>query len=172
MRIEELPGESQVYQAEYEGNVLISETQIVEFLVIKDGMRVMSIINGSEYRNGSLGTVLHHTSDTVEVLFDNGAEICFQKTCFSVDREDGTGEEAKVWQIPLRPAYAITIHKSQGQTFDYLNIDGTKCWAPGQLYVAVSRARRIDGIHFLTPIKERNIRTDPTVLRFYETLKN
>ena len=75
-----------------------------------------------------------------------------------------------VWQIPIRPAYAITIHKSQGQTFQYVNIDGTRCWAPGQLYVAVSRARKIEGIHFLTPIKHCNIKTDPAVIRFYGQL--
>lgn len=171
-QLEELPGIPQVYLSECEGTVSTADTQIEDCLVIKDGMRVMSIINGTEYSNGSLGTVLRHTPDTVEVLFDSGADICFEKICFTVERTDRSGETVKLWQIPLRPAYAITIHKSQGQTFEYLNIDGTKCWAPGQLYVAVSRAKRIEGIHFLTPIKEGNIRTNPTVLRFYEKLES
>lgn len=120
--------------------------------------------------NGSLGTVVSLDQSYVEVLFDNNWKVCFGKRNFTVDRRDIPGKTTDVWQIPIRPAYAITIHKSQGQTFQYVNIDGTRCWAPGQLYVAVSRARKIEGIHFLTPIKHCNIKTDPAVIRFYEQL--
>lgn len=168
--LQKLSGAPYIYMADYEGSISESELRIEECLVLKNKMRVMSVINGIGYSNGSLGTVINLDSDSVEVLFDNGAEVRFKKTCFNVERTDILGETTDLWQIPLRPAYAITIHKSQGQTFRYVNIDGTKCWAPGQLYVAVSRACSIEGIHFLTPIKKENLKTDPAVIRFYENL--
>ena len=158
--------------ADYTGSINETDLRVEECLVIKNGMRVMSVINGSRYSNGSLGTVINFNANYVEVLFDTGISATFEKKCFSVERKDVLGETTGLWQIPLCPAYAITIHKSQGQTFDYVNIDGTKCWSPGQLYVAVSRARSIQGIHFLTPIRQGNIKTDPVVIRFYNTLLN
>lgn len=168
--MEKLNGPSRTYWAEYEGSVVESDLRVELNLAIKCGMRVMSIVNGIGYSNGSLGTVTGFDDSSVQVLFDNGADTCLCRERFTVERRDVTGGTTELWQIPLRPAYAITIHKSQGQTFQYVNIDGTKCWAPGQLYVAVSRACSIGGIHFLTPIKDSNIRTDPAVIKFYDRL--
>lgn len=168
--LQKLAGEPYIYLAEYEGVISESDLQVEERMILKSGMRVMSVINGTSYRNGSLGTVVSLNQFYVEVLFDNNWKVCFGRRNFTVDRMDVPGKTTELWQIPIRPAYAITIHKSQGQTFQYVNIDGTRCWAPGQLYVAVSRARSIEGIHFLTPIRHCNIKTDPVVVRFYEQL--
>lgn len=168
--INKLNGKQQIYQANYDGKISSSEISIEECLLIKPGMRVMSILNGIGYSNGSLGTVVDCDHNTVLVRFDNNTTVRLSKACFTVDRSDLVGTTTEIWQIPLRPAYAITIHKSQGQTFDNVNIDGTRCWPPGQLYVAISRARRIEGIHFLTSINENNIKTDPLVINFYKTL--
>lgn len=164
--IDKLHGKEQIYSAIYDGEVSDSDIPIDKHLLIKPNMRVMSVVNGSGYSNGSLGTVVNCDRNTVLVRFDNNTMIRFGKICFTADRSDLLGATTDVWQIPLCPAYAITIHKSQGQTFNYVNIDGTRCWAPGQLYVAISRARQIDGIHFLTPVRECNIKTDPLVVNF------
>lgn len=168
--LQKLAGEPYIYLAEYEGVISESDLQVEERMILKPGMRVMSVINGTSYRNGSLGTVVSLDQFYVEVLFDNNWKVCFGRRNFTVDRMDIPGKTTELWQIPIRAAYAITIHKSQGQTFQYVNIDGTRCWAPGQLYVAVSRARSVEGIHFLTPIRQCNIKTDPAVIRFYEQL--
>lgn len=168
--MEKLTGNPVQYIADYEGVISDADLQVETSMILKVGMRVMSVGNGIGYSNGSLGTVVSLNQSYVEVLFDNNWKVCFGKRNFTVDRRDIPGKTTDVWQIPIRPAYAITIHKSQGQTFQYVNIDGTRCWAPGQLYVAVSRARKIEGIHFLTPIKYCNIKTDPAVIRFYEQL--
>ena len=170
--LEKLYGAPQIFTANYDGKVSFSDLQVEEFLIVKIGMRVMSVINGSGFSNGSLGTVTHLDADSVKVLFDNGNTVRFSKIPFTVDRTDILGDTTELWQIPLRPASAITIHKSQGQTFKNVNIDGTRCWAPGQLYVAVSRACSINGIHFLTPIRDGNIKTDPAVVKFYNSLKS
>ena len=170
LALEELSGTPQPYIASYNGTISFSDLQIEECLLVKIGMRVMSVINGCGYCNGSLGTVTNLDESSVEVLFDTGTTVCFRKALFIVERKDIIGETTELWQIPLRPASALTIHKSQGQTFQNVNIDGTKCWAPGQLYVAVSRAINIKGIHFLSPIRPINIKCDPTVKRFYDGL--
>lgn len=60
-------------------------------------------------------------------------------------------------QFPVKLAWAISIHKSQGQTFEKINIDPC-CWDPGQFYVAVSRAKSANGIHFIRPIKQSYIK--------------
>ena len=172
MALEMLFGAPQIYTANYNGTVSFSDLQIEKYLIVKIGMRVMSVINGYGYSNGSLGTVTNLDTNSVEVLFDNGNTVCFSKVPFTVERKDILGNTTELWQIPLRPASAITIHKSQGQTFKNVNIDGTKCWAPGQLYVAVSRACDIKGIHFLTPIRDGNIKIDPAVVKFYNNLKS
>lgn len=71
-------------------------------------------------------------------------------------------------QIPLKLAYAITIHKSQGQTFDKINLDPT-CWDSGQLYCALSRATSIQGMHFMSPLKEQCLILHDEVTDFYQT---
>ena len=170
-RIRDLLGPQLQFSANYDGKISESNTRLETSLVLKKGMRVMSLVNGTGYSNGSIGTITDLDHESVEVAFDNGTVTVFKKQRFKVDRADVPGETTDFWQIPLRPAYAITIHKSQGQTFDFVNIDGRKCWAPGQLYVAVSRARSIGGIHFLKPIIEKNIQTDKSVVDFSNQIR-
>ena len=131
----------------------------------------MSVENGSGFSNGSLGTVTGIGTNTIDVLFDDGYEHTFGRAHFSAPCKGLSDEDADVKQFPLIPAYAITIHKSQGQTFESINVDGGGCWEDGQLYVAISRARSIEGIHFLSPIRKWNVKTDPSVRSFYDNLK-
>ena len=171
IEINRLSGPSQVFPAEYEGEVCISDLIIEDILLVKKGMRIMSVVNGNGFSNGSLGTVTGFGEAAIEVLFDNGYKHTFKREHFSAAYKGLSYSDADVKQFPLIPAYAITIHKSQGQTFGSINIDGGGCWAPGQLYVAISRARSIEGIHFLSPIRKWNVKTDPSVRSFYDNLK-
>ena len=77
--LEELNGSPQIYMADYAGAVSFSDLQIEECLLLKSGMRVMSVINGCGYHNGSLGTVIDLDADSVEVLLDTGINVCFGK---------------------------------------------------------------------------------------------
>ena len=72
-------------------------------------------------------------------------------------------------QIPLKLAYAITIHKSQGQTYDKVNLD-PYCWDCGQLYVALSRCKTIENMHLTQLIKPRFLRASKEVINFYRSL--
>lgn len=111
-------------------------------------------------------------NEYLEIMTDKGKRIRIYR--YSKDIEKQVIEEEKdangnmkekivrkkvgsFCQFPVKLAWAISIHKSQGQTFEKLNIDPC-CWDPGQFYVAVSRAKTADGIHFLSPIKQSYIK--------------
>ena len=146
---------------------------------LKVGARVTSLRNDKNraYQNGSLGTVLgiDVKAGSVTVQFDNGnrrdVHICtWDIKVFDKD-EKGKLKEVVIdsfTQIPLKLAYAVTIHKSQGQTYDSIIIQPDKIFAPGQLYVALSRCKSISGITLTSPIREntRNI-AYPVVKEFY-----
>lgn len=90
------------------------------------------------------------------------------------DMGNGAWEEivvASFEQIPLALSWAISMHKSQGQTFDVVHIDASKVFASGQLYVAISRCRTLEGITLQNRINKDRFKTDPSVLAFYEKVQ-
>ena len=174
-----LDGDYTVFNSKSIGRVTDNDRPTSEILKLKIGMRVMAVKNDSEgrYQNGSLGTVKRISKDksVVCVGFDNGDTADIEMHCWEIDayklNEENDKVEAKpvgwFYQIPLRPAYAITIHKSQGQTFDCANLN-PKCFSNGQLYVAVSRLKSISGLHLTKKILPSSLKTSKDVLDFYQ----
>ena len=75
-------------------------------------------------------------------------------------------------QLPLKAAWAVTIHKSQGKTYDRAIIDlGSGAFAPGQTYVALSRLTSLDGLYLTRPLRPRDSRVDPDVQRFMAAVR-
>ena len=103
------------------------------------GMRIMTIINDQKYKNGSIGSILQVTPKSIRVLLDNGNTVAVHRKKFTLS--DGSSYE----QLPVILAYALTVHKCQGCTFDSVVIV-PGFFAAGQLYTALSRCRSIDGI--------------------------
>jgi len=140
------------------------------------GMRVMSIKNdpSGKYMNGWFGTIQEIKPNAVKVLFDKGKSVWITSCGLWVPKKDSTGKKSnkkvKVEQLPLVYGYATTVHKVQGQTFDAVNLVLRKCWEAGQLYVALSRAKSLEGIYLKYPITKESLKTDPRVKRFYEDL--
>ncbi len=140
-----------------------------ERLLLKVGAPVMFTKNDGDMRwvNGTQGVVrvVDESAGTVQVELQNGGIVDVSPVTWS--RKEGYGNGAKtlasVTQIPLRLAWAITTHKSQGMTLDSAIIDATRAFAPGQGYVAVSRVRSLEGLYFQGKLTKNLIMVDPKV---------
>lgn len=187
-RLAELKAEKYFYAATSRGTVNSGDRMADDMLVLCKGARVMSLVNDSEgrYVNGSQGTVVSCARDSVGVLFDDAAdpvkieaktwEVQSSRAVPSVD-EDGKPITAieldtigKFTQIPLKLAYAITIHKSQGLTFDKCVVQTTS-FAPGQLYVGLSRCTSSKGLTIFPRIGDGRLRASQEVLSFYDSFR-
>ncbi|WP_046755239.1 HRDC domain-containing protein [Kordia jejudonensis] len=176
--LDNLASKESVYTANVSGDFSEKMYPNSEHLVLKEGAQVMFIKNDSSiekrYYNGKIGTVLHLDEDTVTVKCSNDDIIeasyeTWENIKYTLDKESkeiSNTIEGTYTQIPLRLAWAITIHKSQGLTFDKAIIDAEASFAHGQTYVALSRCKTLEGIVLKTPIKAENIISDTTVNTF------
>ena len=154
-------------------------------LRLKRGAQVMFTKNDPDRRwmNGSLGRVLDISEERIEVEVFRGAERV-QETVEAVEWEAYAYEYHELddriipevvgtyRQFPLRQAWAATIHKSQGLTLEEVQIDlGRGAFAPGQVYVALSRCRSLEGISLRRPIRAEEVYTDPALQQFYRELR-
>jgi ATP-dependent exoDNAse (exonuclease V) alpha subunit len=130
-----------------------------------------------------VGTVVDLSDDivTVEVQRDEGSvrldvpRSSWEIVSYSYDQERSRvvpGVAGKFIQFPLILAWAVTIHKSQGKTLDRVRIDlGKGAFAPGQVYVALSRCRRMEALRLSRPVRFEEVRCDPAVERFMASLR-
>jgi ATP-dependent DNA helicase PIF1 len=175
-RLAALPGEEFVYQAERQGNMKETEFPTEEYLRLKVGAQVMFLRNDGNKRwvNGTIGTVASLDEDTICVEVDGVTHTVpmetWQQIRYIFDPRDKSIREEPVSsfrQYPLRLAWAITIHKSQGQTLTRVVVDLAEgAFAAGQAYVALSRCRDMENLYLTRPIVPKDIRVDPDVRRF------
>ena len=146
-----------------------------EELFLKKGAQIMMVKNrGMLWVNGTIGKVTGFNDNEINVALPTGSHSVTKEVWeaidYKFDRKTGRVEEEVVGtfkQFPLRLAWAITIHKSQGQTFDDISIDmGSGAFAHGQLYVALSRCRSLEGISMLTPVAFTDLCFDERVRSF------
>jgi hypothetical protein len=181
--LEKLPGEMRLYEANVDGSVPANKWKlpVPDRLELKLGAKVMFMKNRKpEWINGDLGTVVGMEDDAVRVRKDVTGNVLvvgretWQRYKYVYDYQARRVEAEIVGtyeQFPLALGWAITIHKSQGLTLDALTLDlEGGAFAEGQTYVALSRARRIDGISLARPIAMSDVRTDPVVTAFYREL--
>lgn len=152
-------------------------------LELKEGAQVVFIRNDPERRwvNGTLGRVTYLTSDTLRVTLESGDEHTIEpevwnNVVFSYDEKESTVREeikGSFRQFPVKLAWALTIHKSQGLTFSRLTIDvGRGAFTSGQSYVALSRATSLEGITLASPLRPSDIYVNPDVRRFAHTFND
>lgn len=169
-----LNGRAAVYKGEADGD-FGKDFPVDPLLTLKVGAQIMFVKNSIEWVNGSLGTVLAMEPDELTVLLDDGRTVSVQresweKTKYTWDGYSGRIDRTPVGtyvQFPVKLAWAVTIHKSQGLTFDRVRIDmDTKAFAHGQLYVAMSRCRTLNGISLKRPISMDDCIVSSRILEF------
>ena len=167
-----------VFKGELEGQFLLKELPVDIELTLKVGAQVMFVKNDKDHRwvNGTLGKVDNLTSDKITVRIKNNVfeveKAIWQNIEYEYDPKTKTIKQNVIGtytQFPLKLAWAITIHKSQGKTFNQIIVDlGTGAFAPGQVYVALSRCTSIDGIYLERPIQLSDIIVDHRAVSFLE----
>jgi len=185
LELNKLKLKSQFYSAEINGKFNEHAYPTSEKLELKVGAQVMFIKNDSSiekrYFNGKIGTITYLENDfvTVQCLDDENeieatAEV-WENVSYTINQETKQISENIVGsfsQIPLRLAWAITIHKSQGLTFEKAIIDAEASFAHGQTYVALSRCKSLEGIVLKTKIKESSIINDNRVATFTKSVED
>ncbi|MEJ2660154.1 MAG: helix-turn-helix domain-containing protein, partial [Desulfobacteraceae bacterium] len=178
-RMEDLPGGSRRFHAEQAGDFPEHAYPAAADLELKPGAQVMFLRNdmspGKNYFNGKIGTITSMPGDAIEVRCPGDADAIrvepttWENIEYTVDPKTAEISRKVVGtfsQYPLKLAWAITIHKSQGLTFDHAVIDAQAAFAHGQVYVALSRCRTFDGMVLSAPLTPHAVKTDPAVQRF------
>lgn len=172
-----LKGKTHKFSAKVEGDYPEKNYPTEPELELKPGAKVMFLRNDTEegrFYNGKTGVVDRFDDDRIIVRCDENEFIEVERTQwenigYSTNPETKQIEEnslGRFTQYPLRLAWAITIHKSQGLTFDKVVIDAGQAFAPGQVYVALSRCRSLEGIVLLSKIHPDSIRNDRKIIDY------
>lgn len=178
-QLQVLSGRSRSFEATIDGTFPEHTYPNAATLELKPGAQVMFVRNDltpeKRYFNGKIGKIARIADKKIEVICPGEPEpievgpVTWENIEYTVDPETAEISQKIVGtfnQYPLKPAWAITIHKSQGLTFDKAVIDAQAAFAHGQVYVALSRCRTFEGLVLSSPLTAGAVKTDPVVLRF------
>lgn len=180
-RLHQLPGKMHTYEGQIRGTFNEKNVPAEKVLQLKVGAQVMTLRNMDRCVNGDIGTVVALHDDAVTVRLRRGAEVAlepavWENVTYKYDAETRTIEPVVVGsfrQIPLRLAWALTIHKAQGLTLDKVHVEFERgMFAHGQTYVAVTRCRTSNGLSLSRPLSEGDILWANNVQRFLEYVEN
>lgn len=182
-----LKSQSHYYLGEVKGNFNPSVFPTDYKLELRLDGQVMMIRNDPEKRfvNGSLGKIIALDEDkiTVRLTSESGTteefdlpKMTWETTKYTIDANSANPIKSEVLgsftQYPVKLAWAVTIHKSQGKTYDRVAIDlGKGAFEHGQTYVALSRCRTLNGVFLKKPLTPRDIMVDERIVEFYDTMR-
>jgi len=183
-RLEALAGKEYRFDAEISGDFPEHTFPAPEALLVKSGAQVMFLKNDASpekrYYNGKIGKITGISSQEIHITCPGESEettvepVVWDNIKYTVNPDNMEIQEeiiGRFKQFPLKPAWAITIHKSQGLTFDKAVIDAKAAFTSGQVYVALSRCKTLEGMVLSSPIPLTGIETDGAVLNFVETAR-
>lgn len=184
-RLKELNGESYYFNASISGAFASTQAPAPENLELKTGAKVMLLNNDKDGRwcNGTMGGITLITDNTIYVLVvgkNNTETLQVDRYSWKKYEFEWSEKQEKIiavptgefCQFPMKLAYAITIHKSQGQTFDNVVIDiANGAFAHGQIYVALSRCRTLEGVTLKQRIRKQDIIVDKRIIEYYEEIR-
>lgn len=182
--LQSIKEKSVFFEAEVKGEFSEYSYPTEKRLELKKGAQVMFTKNDysgeQRYFNGKIGTITKLNKDEIEVSFIDGSSPALAESYewenkkYAVNKDSNEIEESivgKFVQYPLKLAWAITVHKSQGLTFDKAIIDVQNAFAPGQIYVALSRLSSLKGLILTSPIPKEGIQIDQSLSEFANNKK-
>ena len=183
--LKSLPSQDVLYEGIISGEFNLDKDKLPtpELLNLKVGARIMMVKNdkGKKWVNGSLGEVVRLGQDRIWVKLDDKdgehevAKAAWENIRYEWDDEKQSIEAKVVGsysQIPVIPAWALTIHKAQGLTLENVRVDlATGAFASGQAYVALSRARSLEGLSFATPLRVTDAIVDRRLIQSEHSFK-
>ncbi|MEJ5964150.1 ATP-dependent DNA helicase [Pedobacter immunditicola] len=181
-KLDELSGTEFTFEAEVSGEFKDLSIQAEQSLKLKEGAQVMFIKNDTgedrKFYNGKIGIVKSIAAEGIYISFPQEDDLLLEKTSwqsfeYKTDPEQEIVQQqvGELFQYPIKLAWAVTIHKSQGLTFDKAIIDAGKSFAAGQVYVALSRVRTLNGLILKSKIGTDSLRSNPEVINFMKPVK-
>lgn len=183
-KLERIPSRKKELWAEIEGIFPKKLFPTDNPLKLKVGAKIMLLRNdndGMKYVNGTQGIITSIAKDenVIRIKTENGDYISIEPSTWEVYdyvyKEETKTIEPRIigsfTQFPLKLAWAVTIHKSQGMTFEKAIVDAHQSFASGQVYVALSRCRSLDGLILTSKISESDIKVDPIVVEYMKTVE-
>lgn len=176
-KLDALQGESHTFQAEINGEFKDLGLQAEQQLVLKVGAQIMFIKNDTgderKFYNGKIGKIKSIDNGEIYVAFPDEEDLLLTKSAwqsfeYQIDEDEQVSQNlvGEFLQYPIKLAWAVTIHKSQGLTFDHAIIDAGKSFISGQVYVALSRVRTLSGLILKSKINKDSLRSNNEVINF------
>lgn len=181
-KLDELSGEEYAFEGTVSGEFRDLNLQAEQTLKLKAGAQVMFIKNDTgdnrKFYNGKIGRVRSIKNNEIIVSFPQEEDLLLEKSSWQSFEYKTDPEEAIVQQqvgefsqYPIKLAWAVTIHKSQGLTFDHAIIDAGKSFVAGQVYVALSRVRTLNGLILKSKINTESLRSNTEVINYMNPVK-
>jgi hypothetical protein len=177
-KLNQLETELFIFEANVTGEFPEKYKPTDHFLKLKVGAQIMFVKNDTgefkRYFNGKIGKIKELEESSIKVIFDDETEVkvvrdVWKNIQYTYNKEKKKVDEEIIGtfeQFPIRLAWAITVHKSQGLTFEKVIADLGRAFAPGQVYVALSRCKSLSGLKLKTQLNKYAIITEPKVLEF------